>query len=161
MKTAFIRPIKQSDNPEVEAIIKMVMTEYDCVGEGYSINDPEVSNMFDAYNNVGSAFFVVEHNNKVIGCAGIAPLSSGDFDTCELRKMYFLADARGLGLGQKILDKCLETAKILNYKKCYLETVDRMNRAKKLYLKNGFLPLNSCMGQTGHSSCDSYYCKNL
>jgi putative acetyltransferase len=161
MKTAVIRAIKVLDNPVVETIIKKVMTEYDCVGEGYSINDPEVSDMFGTYNNPGSAFFVVEYDGKVIGCAGIAPLSSGDSDTCELRKMYFLSDARGLGLGQKMLDTCLSEAKKLKYKKCYLETVDRMNRAKKLYLKNGFKPLTSNMGQTGHSSCDSFYCKVL
>jgi len=161
MNAALIRPIEIKDNVEVASIIKNVMTEYECVGEGYSINDPEVEDMFGYYNKTQSAFFVIEHENKVFGCAGIAPLSFGDVNTCELRKMYFLPQARGLGLGQKMLDVCLNKAIQLNYKKCYLETVDRMNRAKKLYLKNGFRPLASNMGQTGHNSCDSFYCKVL
>ena len=161
VNTVEIRKIEPTDNQAVGALITKVMTEYDCVGEGYSINDPEVSNMYQSYNQTGATFFVVEKESEIIGCAGIAQLADGDEDTCELRKMYFYPEARGLGLGQKMLDICLDAAKKIGYKKCYLETVERMHRAKKLYLKNGFEPLCSNMGQTGHSACDSYYLKEL
>jgi len=161
MNIPLIRKIQANDNKEVEALIIKVMSEYDCVGDGYSINDPEVSNMFEAYNQEDSQFFVVELENKIIGCAGIAALANGDHGICELRKMYFYPEARGLGLGQKMLDKCLSEAKLLGYSICYLETVDRMNKAKKLYTKNGFLPLESSLGKTGHSGCDSFFKKTL
>ena len=35
------RRIRPEDNSTVAHIIRTVMTEFDCVGEGYSINDPE------------------------------------------------------------------------------------------------------------------------
>ena len=163
MNSFQIRPIKIEDNPTVAQIIKKVMSEFDCVGEGYSINDPEVNNMYEAYANEGSAFFVIENEttNKVLGCGGIAPLQNGDPDTCELRKMYFLSELRGHGLGQKLLDVCLGIALEKGYKKCYLETVSRMEAASKLYTKNGFNKLSKPMGDTGHCACDLQYVKVL
>ena len=156
-----IRNIRKEDNPQVSTLIKTVMTEYDCVGEGYSINDPEVDQMYEAYNNEASAFFVIEENDRILGCGGIAPLSDGDGQTCELRKMYFYDALRGRGMGQKLLDHCLNVAREKSYIKCYLETVDRMKKAQKLYTRNGFESLNSPEGNTGHCSCDAYYIKQL
>ena len=43
----------------------------------------------------------------------------------------------------------------------YLETVERMKRANILYEKMGFVPLKNNMGDTGHSSCDAYFVKDL
>jgi len=155
------RSIRSTDNATVAHIIRTVMTEFDCVGEGYSINDPEVDNMTAAYANDRSAFLVLEHNGEVIGCGGIAPLKGGDTDTCELRKMYFLPEARGKGLGRQLLEHCLDLARELGYKKCYLETVARMDKANRLYQKNGFVPLEAPLGNTGHCSCDARYLKTL
>ncbi|MBT8233215.1 MAG: GNAT family N-acetyltransferase [Saprospiraceae bacterium] len=155
-----IREITSQDNTEVCTLITTVMTEFECVGEGFSINDAEVKCMSEAYADAQSYFLVVELDGKIAGCGGIGPLK-GSTDICELRKMYFYPNLRGLGIGQKVLDLCLEKAKSLGYKQCYLETVARMTKAKKLYAKNGFKPLNQNVGNTGHSSCDSYYIKDL
>lgn len=155
------RPIQKEDNLQVAKLIKTVMTEYDCVGEGYSINDPEVDDMFGTYNDERSAFFVIENEGRILGCGGIAPLAGGDADTCELRKMYFYNELRGKGWGRKTVKHCLEVAKKIGYKKCYLETVERMHSANILYQKMGFEKSCSSVGNTGHGSCDSYYVREL
>ena len=156
-----IRRIQPQDISQVSELIKKVMTEYDCVGEGYSINDPEVEDMYASYNNDRSAFYIIENEDRILGCGGIAPLVNGDEKTCELRKMYFYSELRGLGMGQKLLTICLEEAKNIGYTKCYLETVDRMKKAQKLYTRNGFKALTQAEGNTGHCSCDAYYIKEL
>ena len=155
------RRIRPEDNSTVAHIIRTVMTEYDCVGDGYSIHDPEVEDMAGAYAQKGSVFLVLEEEGVIIGCGGIAPLAGGDADTCELRKMYFLPEARGKGLGRKLLELCLDEARQFGYKKCYLETVARMNKANRLYQKAGFELLDAPLGKTGHNSCDSQYLKVL
>jgi len=155
------RRIRPEDNATVAHIIRKVMTEFDCVGEGYSINDPEVEDMAGAYAQNGFVFLVLEQEGQIIGCGGIAPLAGGKADTCELRKMYFLPEARGKGLGRKLLELCLNEARQLGYKKCYLETVARMNKANRLYQKAGFELLEAPLGKTGHDSCDSQYLKVL
>jgi putative acetyltransferase len=97
----------------------------------------------------------------VVGGGGIAPLEGGDADTCELKKMYFLPEGRGLGLGEEVLKACLASAKQLGFKRCYLETFNTMKGAMKLYEKNGFVEINGPLGNTGHFACDTFYARML
>ena len=137
------------------------MTEYGATGEGYSIHDKEIDHMFEAHHNNRSAFFVVADDQKVYGCAGIAPLQGGDETTCELKKMYFYPEIRGLGLGRKVINHCLDSARSLGYQLCYLETITAMTAANKLYQKFGFKKLNGKLGNTGHSACNASYALDL
>ncbi len=155
------RPIEPQDNPAMAHVIRIVMTEYGAVGEGYSINDPEVDRMYETYTQKGSHFLVITKAGQVLGGGGIAPLEGGDPSICELKKMYFLSEIRGQGLGRRLVLECLDAARSLGYQKCYLETVERMQRANILYQKLGFRRLDNALGCTGHSSCDAWYVLNL
>jgi putative acetyltransferase len=162
LSSAFdIRPIRKADNPKVARIIRDVMTEFGAVGQGYSINDPEVDDMYSAYPKLNSVFFVITRGKEVLGCGGIGPLSGAKNDVCELRKMYLLPDLRGTGMGSRLLKLCLEEAKGLSFKTCYLETLEHMAHARHLYRKYGFEPLDKPMGATGHSACNSWMAKSL
>lgn len=156
-----IRLIEAGDNAQVASIIRQVMTEFDCVGEGYSINDAEVDSMYENYPTEISRFYVLTRGTEVFGCGGFAPLKGGDEGTCELKKMYFLEEARGKGMGRKLLESCLEAAKSLGYHKMYLETVERMTDANVLYQKMGFKKLCGTLGNTGHGTCDTFYARDL
>ena len=156
-----IRRIKKSDNPHVASVIRDVMTEFRAVGEGYSINDAEVDDIFGNYRDKNSCYFVIEDEGQVVGGAGIGPLVGGDSETCELRKMFFRPEVRGIGFGQRMLLLLMDEARKRGYKQCYLETLDRMKQANSLYTKNGFVLLKRAMGSTGHCSCDSWYLLNL
>jgi len=156
-----IRSIRKTDNVAVAEVIRSVMTSFGAVGEGYSIADPEVDQMYEAYQGSQSAMYVVEKDGKIMGCGGFAPLTGGDPDTCELRKMYFLSEVRGKGLGRKMLELSLAGAKEAGFKKCYLETLQHMKAARRLYEKAGFLPLTGSMGKTGHGRCDRFYLLKL
>ena len=156
-----MRPIRRKDNPAVGTIIRQVMTEYCAVGAGYSIRDAEVDDMFGAYPRETSAFFVIERQGRIIGCGGIGPLSDGDPDTCELRKMYFLGELRGTGMGTRLLGACLESARELGYRHCYLETLESMTHARHLYSKHGFELLDKPLGNTGHTACNAWMAKDL
>ena len=156
-----IRPIAPQDNLSMGRIIKTTMTEFGASGAGFSINDAEVLAMYEAYTRPRHAYFVITNGEQIFGGAGIAPLSGGDPKVCELRKMYFEPEIRGLGFGQELMDKCLEKAHSLGFEHCYLETLKTMKGAEKLYLKNGFRLIAGPMGATGHFSCDSFYLKSL
>jgi putative acetyltransferase len=156
-----IRPLKKSDNPAVERIIKTVMPEFGANGPGFAIEDAEVGDMYGSYGKGRAAYFVVIDGKEVVGGGGVARLAGADAKTCELRKMYFLPAVRGLGLGQAMLDRCLDAARDLGFKKCYLETLEAMTQARALYERNGFKRLTKAMGCTGHFSCDAYYAKDL
>ena len=151
-----IRLIRPSDNPAVAAIIRQVMSEFGAVGCGYSINDAEVDAMYQAYPAPHSAFFVVEHGRKVLGCGGMGPLAGGDPGVCELRKMYFTPELRGTGIGTRLLGTIIDAARAASYSLCYLETLENMNQARRLYRKHGFKTIPHPLGNTGHSSCNRF-----
>ncbi|MEM6877848.1 MAG: GNAT family N-acetyltransferase [Bacteroidota bacterium] len=158
-----IRKIKPTDNARVAEIIRTVMPEFDCVGPEYSISDPEVDDMYTAYSMERSAFYVIENQDDemIYGVGGYGPLANGDADVCELRKMYFLPDVRGYGMGKALLQLCIDQARADNFKVMYLETVYRMVDADRLYRKFGFEDIDGPMGNTGHSACDHFMVKDL
>ena len=156
-----IRPIQASDDAAMAAIIRAVMPEFGATGSGFAISDPEVDWMSRAYAEPRHAYFVVEHDGRVIGGAGVAPLAGGDGGICELRKMYFLPEARGIGAGAAMMGKCLDAARSLGFRQCYLETLTGMDAAMRLYERSGFRRIDGPMGATGHGGCNTFYLLDL
>ena len=156
-----IEPITQADDAQVAAIIRAVMPEFGASGCGFAINDPEVDWMSRAYAGPRSAYFVLRRDGRVLGGGGVAPLEGGDSDTCELRKMYFLPEARGLGAGAAMMERCLEAARAFGFRRCYLETLTGMDAALRLYERSGFRRIDGPMGATGHGGCNTFYLRDL
>jgi len=158
-----LRPIRAIDDPAIASIIHDVMTEHGCSGEGFAIHDPEVQGMCAAYRGARSGYYVVEHGGTVYGGAGFAQLegSSDEDAVCELRKMYFRAETRGLGLGRAMLSLLLDEMRLAGFVRCYLETTSWMDRAQNLYRKAGFVEQPNAEGATGHHGCDTYFSRPL
>lgn len=156
-----LRPIEARDDAAMACIIRTVMPEFGATGSGFAINDPEVDWMSQAYAAPRSAYFVIERDGAVIGGAGVAPLVGGDDGICELRKMYFLPEVRGIGAGAAMMEQCLESAREFGFSQCYLETLCGMDAAMRLYERSGFRRLQAPLGATGHGGCDSFYLRPL
>jgi putative acetyltransferase len=158
-----VRPIRRGDRVAVAQLIRTVMPEFGAKGPGYAINDEEVDDMFGAYAHQGphAAYWVVEKDGAVVGGGGFAPLAGGDGHTCELRKMYFLPEVRGLGLGQELLDRCIAAAQRAGFRRMYLETLANMTQARALYERNRFSRLKRPLGNTGHFGCNAFYARDL
>ena len=156
-----IRPIRTADDPAIAAVIRTVMPTFGACGSGFAINDPEVDWMSRAYAAPRHAYFVVERDGVVLGGGGIAPLAGADGDTCELRKMYFLPEARGSGAGAAMMARCLQAARDAGFRQCYLETLTGMDAAMRLYQRSGFRRIDGPMGATGHGGCNTFYLLDL
>jgi len=157
-----IRKINLKDNKEIAKIIRQVLVEMGVPKVGTAYEDKSLDIMYETYNDLKRAsYFVVEDDGRVIGGGGIAQLENESSKICELQKMYFLPQARGKGLGKKMINTCLEFAEEQGYEKCYLETMPYMEAARKLYKKIGFEDLCSPMGDTGHYSCEAWMIKDL
>ena len=156
-----IRPIQADDDAAMAAVIRTVMPEFGACGSGFAISDPEVDWMSRAYSAPRSAYFVVERDGVVLGGGGVAQLEGGDAGTCELRKMYFLPEARGLGAGAAMMAHCLDAARGFGFSRCYLETLTGMDAAMRLYERSGFRRIDGPMGATGHGGCNTFYLLDL
>lgn len=156
-----IREITLDDNTQIAQVIRDVLIEFGVPKVGTAYADVSLDKMTETYSDEKSVYFVIDNNGKIIGGAGIAQLDNFEGNVCELQKMYFLPEARGIGLGKRMMDRCLDSAKTFGFEKCYLETMPYMNDAKKLYAKVGFDSLDKPMGNTGHYSCNVWMIKEL
>ena len=156
-----IREIETEDDVQIAQVIRAVLVELGVPKVGTAYADKSLDHMTETYNKKNATYFVVEDQGKIIGGAGIAQLENFEGSICELQKMYFLPEARGKGLGAKMMAICLNKAKSFGYKKCYLETLPYMKDATKLYAKTGFEPLEGPLGDTGHYSCNVWMLKSL
>lgn len=160
-KDFLIREIQPEDNAQLAKVIQSVIVEMGAPKTGTAYEDEATQHMFEAYQKPNAVYFVVEHNNKIVGGAGISPLANADVAICELQKMYFLPIARGKGIGYRLLDTCIEKAVSFGFTTCYLETLPYMKNAQKLYKKFGFNYIDGPLGNTGHTSCDVWMTKKL
>lgn len=156
-----LRPIRAGDDPAIARIIRQVMTEFAAVGAGFSIEDPEVDHMSQAYADDRAIYYVVDQGGVVLGGSGIGPLPEAERELCELKKMYVLPAGRNRGVGRALMERCLEAAVQMGYRKVYLETLETMGQAQALYSKHGFAPIEAPMGATGHFGCDRWFLKIL
>jgi putative acetyltransferase len=155
-----IRQIQKSDNLKVKEIIINSLEEYGANREGFAAKDPELDDLTSFYANKKGFYYVATINKMIVGGAGIAELK-GDHSIWELQKMYLSAEVRGKGIGKLLMEKCIETANTNYINQLYIETLDSMKEANKLYLKYGFEEIEQPKGDSGHFGCDKFYILNL
>jgi putative acetyltransferase len=160
--TISIRTIRQEDNVTLAQIVRNTLAEFGANKPGTVYYDPTTDHLFEVFNSTpNSIYFIAEKDEVVLGGAGIYPTDGLPEFTCELVKMYLKPEARGLGLGRSLIEKCLTTAKELGYKQVYLESMPELKKALSVYEKFGFEYLNGPMGNSGHTGCDLWMLKLL
>lgn len=156
-----ILPLVPSDNAAMAQVIRDVLIEHNVPKVGTAYADASLDCLYETYSHPKSVYFKLVKDGKIIGGAGISALENGPDSVCELQKMYFLSEARGLGQGAAMMEACLERARTFGFKQCYLETMPYMEAAQRLYQKFGFRYLDAPMGNTGHCSCPVWMLKDL
>ena len=156
-----IREIQPNDNTQIEAIIKACFIEFDIPLEGTAYTDIETTKMYESYQKENEKYFVIANDTEVFGGGGIKSLNDFDGTVCELQKMYFSPNGRGLGLGKQLIKTCLKFAKEAGFKQCYLESASQLKAAIHIYETNNFKHLDKPLGNTGHYSCGIWMLKTL
>ncbi|MFZ2429855.1 MAG: GNAT family N-acetyltransferase [Lutibacter sp.] len=156
-----IREIQLNDNPKIAQVIRKILVEFGVPKVGTAYADKILDTLYEAYDTEKAIYYVIEKEGEIFGGAGIKQLDNYEGNVCELQKMYFLPEARGIGLGSKMMETCLKKAKEFGFEQCYLETLPYMEGARKLYRKVGFKDLEAPMGDTGHYSCNLWMLKDL
>ena len=156
-----IRDLQKEDNPALAKVVKDTLAEFGANHPNTVYYDPTTDALFEVFQTPRSKYFLAELNNKVVGGGGIYPTDGLPPDTCELVKMYLLPEARGLGLGRTLIEKCIEAAAENGFKKIYLETMPELKQALSVYEKFGFEFLKGPMGNSGHTGCSLWMLKKL
>src|SRR5256714_675733 len=132
-----IRPATNADCERVINLVSTVLAEFQLPFDPDS-KDADLKDIECSYLAAGGMFELIEDaHGKLLGTYGLFPL---DDKQCELRKMYFLPEIRGLGLGKQVLDRAIEHARRLGFSAIVLETISVLKRAIYLYTRFGFVP---------------------
>lgn len=155
------RKIQESDNLALANVIRTVLTQQGNNVDGTVFTDSATDKMYDGYQTENSIYYVVLMNGVLMGGCGVAQLEGEPESYCELQRLFILKEARGYGIGQRLMEKCVDFAKQQNYTMIYLETFPNMVEAIGLYRKNGFKLIKNAMGKTGHFYCTTRMTKEI
>jgi ribosomal protein S18 acetylase RimI-like enzyme len=73
--------------------------------------------------------------------AGCVALRSLDRSTLEMKRLYVKPTIRGLGLGKRLVEAAISTARQRDYAQLRLDTLGTMESAQELYRKMGFVEI--------------------
>ena len=124
----------KDDLPQVRELLR----EY-AAGVGVPLDfqdfDREVAELPGAYAPPLGALLVARSSDTLAGCVALRPL---DDETCEMKRLFVRASARGLGLGEKLALAVIAQARALGYRHMRLDTMPSMSAAQGLYERLGF-----------------------
>lgn len=75
-------------------------------------------------------------DGSALGCVGLRPIQPDG--ACEMKRLFLLPDARGLGLGRAMTEAVIEAARTRGYDELRLDTLASMHAAQQLYAQMGF-----------------------
>jgi GNAT superfamily N-acetyltransferase len=131
-----VREVRSADVPAVIELVTEVLTEFGLQFGVGSPTDEQLRTLPDAYTAQGGAFWVATDGDTLLGTCGVYKLEPG---TYELRKMYLRPAARGLRLGNRLLDVAVAWTRAQGGARMVLDTVEEMTRAIAFYEANGFV----------------------
>ena len=135
-----IREATNHDCERVSDLVSTVLAEFGLPFDPDS-KDADLKDIEGLYTRSGGIFEVIEGSDgKLLGTYGLFPLND---TTCELRKMYFLPEIRGLGLGKEVLERAVNHARRLGFNSIVLETISVLQRAIHLHTHFGFVPVKT------------------
>ncbi|NQW54911.1 MAG: MarR family transcriptional regulator [Rhodospirillales bacterium] len=79
--------------------------------------------------------WIAERNGEMVGAVFLVRATR---TTGQLRMLYVEASARGLGIGQRLVETCIQDARAKGYRKLMLWTNDILVSARKIYIAAGF-----------------------
>jgi putative acetyltransferase len=140
-----IKPIQQNQIEQAKQVVIAVSLE---IWQGLLTKDElsrydsmsDIENVRSHYFDNNGTFLVLVDGEQVVGTGAIRKL---DDEICELKRMWFLKEYRGQGLGWKMAQILFDFAKQAGYWKIRLDLAneERQPEALKLYRKLGFYPI--------------------
>ncbi|NWA81318.1 helix-turn-helix domain-containing GNAT family N-acetyltransferase [Pseudomonas sp. D2002] len=109
--------------------------EYNWNWEFEALVSEIVAKYLREFDPVSERCWIAEKDGEVVGSVFVV---RHDETTAKLRMLYVDASARGMGIGQRLVDECLRFARNAGYKSMLLWTVDALTDARRLYQKAGF-----------------------
>ncbi len=123
--------------PDARDALSRYLAEIVSRVEGISVA-PSQADDVDDYTAPGGRFLLVQRGDAVIGCGAVRSLTP---EIGELKRMWIRPDARGAGLGSRLLSALVAESRALGHTTLLLDTNAALTEALALYRKHGFEPV--------------------
>jgi putative acetyltransferase len=126
---------------EIAAVRKLFLEYVDSLGVDLAFQDVE-SELADLPGKYalprGVILLAWGEAGQAVGCVALRPLA--DPGSCEIKRLYVRAGARGQDTGRRLAQAIVERARAIGYARVKLDTLDGMLSAQRLYISLGFRP---------------------
>jgi peptidyl-dipeptidase Dcp len=119
-------------------IYKQTMLYYEEYNFGVDFESYAFAGMHEFCNNYNpekDRIWICEHEGIIVGSL---LLMHRENNSSQLRYFYTDSEYRGMGLGKKLMQLCMEFIRKKSYQSCYLWTTNELDSAISLYTRNGF-----------------------
>jgi putative acetyltransferase len=97
--------------------------------------EPELASLPGRYAPPDGSLLLAYLDARPVGCVGMRDLGDG---VCEMKRMFVAAEARGHGVGRKLVDHLVADARAAGYRVMRLDTSKHQYEAMALYQQVGF-----------------------
>jgi GNAT superfamily N-acetyltransferase len=134
------RPCPADEEPAA-ALVQGMRDEIAALYDGLDLDGPDMPKAGPAeLGPPGGAFIVGFEDDVPVCCGGLKGLSDG---TCEFKKMFVLAEARGRGVARALLGELEQQGRDLGYAVARLDTGPRQPRAQRMYERAGYVAIEN------------------
>ena len=95
-----------------------------------------VADFINNFDQATERCWIAEMEGETVGCVFVVGVSD---KAAKLRLLLVEPRARGLGLGNRLVEECIRFARIRGYEKLVLWTNDVLEDARRIYESKGFV----------------------
>jgi len=130
--------VRRAEAPDRAAVGRELAAYLAHIGEALDGGglDHDIAHWEKQYTGASGALLLVQDEaGEIVGTAGVRRLGPG---LGEIKRMWIRPACQGLGLGRRLLERCVAEAKSLGFRRLRLDTERRMDAALHLYRSCGF-----------------------
>lgn len=123
--------------PDLDAV-KAMFQEYQAfLGIPLDFQDfnTELATLPGKFAPPSGKLYLAKLNGQPVGCVAYYRFSE---DTCELKRLYVKPTCQGKSLGRQLFERALQDATAQGYRRMVLDSLRRLDKARKLYVQLGF-----------------------
>lgn len=128
----------QVDSPVLVTVARGLFREYaEAIGTNleYQGFAAELAALPAPYTPPDGALFIARMGEELAGCVALRPLGNG---IGEMKRLYVRPGYRAAGLGARLVDAVIRSARSAGHRELRLDTLASMTSAQALYRRLGF-----------------------